>query len=287
MHVSAIAQISPSNEQTLSKTAQACLEQAVEIPAMPLYHMGNIAVFNSKSSFDLMQATIDYLTCKAKAKMPFSNIEKTFLIELYESFWWGGHFKQMHEAARLANHYVHGKGVAVKMTSQPYENSVVVQDAMEAMKGYIAELSKRNEYFFTLKSDDPKFRRSKHFKPLMLINNSRNIVTQGYVESNGRIYADQGNSRLKYADNRFYLTANTQSLERGSFHTRWSVKNIYDFEPFSRGDKISDLHLSQVRILKLPDGLSEYMDTGLNIAQSFNYIAEWSERWWSLLLYCR
>ena len=81
--------------QQLSKKAQSCLAQAVEVPGAPLYHMGKIAVFNSKSSFDLMQATINYLTCKAQIKMPFSDTEKAFLIELYESFWWGGYAKGM------------------------------------------------------------------------------------------------------------------------------------------------------------------------------------------------
>ena len=110
-----------SKTAELSKKAQACLEQAVEVPSAPLYHMGNIAVFNSKSSFDLMQATIDYLTCKAKVKMAFSDAEKTFLVELYESFWSGGYVKGMPEAAKLANHYVHGSGKTMSMDSEPYE----------------------------------------------------------------------------------------------------------------------------------------------------------------------
>lgn len=277
---SAAQAVSPSQSlNQLSKKAQACLEQAVEVPSMPLYHMGNIAVFNSKSSFDLMQATIDYLTCKAKIKMPFSDIEKTFMIELYETFWWGGYVKGMPEAARLANHYVHGNGLTYSMDSKPYEKSVVVQDAMTAMKSYIKELASRNEYFFILKTDDPKFRRSQHFRSLMLINNSRNIDTQGYVESTGRMYADQSNSRLKYADNRFYLIANTSKQTKNTFHTWWSVENRYDFESFSKGDKISNIPLGENKILELPDGLSEYMDSGLKIAKPFIYSVKWSERW--------
>lgn len=267
--------LSPNN--ALQEQAQLCLEQAVEVPGAPLYHMGNIAVFDSKSSFDLMQATIDYLACKAKASMPFSEVEKHFLIELYEAFWWGSYFNfknRMPEAAKLANHYVHGKGKAVSMDSTPYEESVVVQDTMQAMKAYIKELADRKEYFFTLRSDDPKFRRSKYFKPLMLINNSRNLETEGYVESSGRIYADQDNSRLKYADNRFYLTASSSKQTQNNFHTWWSVENRYDFEPFSKDKKISNFPLSSQHTLQLPDGLSEYMDSGLGIAKPFTYSAE-------------
>ena len=100
-----------------------------------------------------MQATINYLTCKAQVKMPFSDAEKTFLVELYETFWWGGHAKVMPEAAKLANHYVNGKGNTVSMDSKPYEKSVVVQNTMQAMKAYVKDLASRNEYFFTLKGD--------------------------------------------------------------------------------------------------------------------------------------
>ncbi len=215
------------------------MQQAVKVPGAPLYHMGNIAVFNSKSSFDLMQATINYLTCKAQVKMLFSNAEKTFLIELYESFWWGGYAQGMPEAAKLANHYVNGKGITVSMDSKPYEKSVVVQDTMAAMKSYIKELAGRNEYFFTLRTDDLKFRHSKYFKQLMRINASRNTATQGYVKSNGVIFTESNNKRLKYADNRFHLKANTTKKAKDSFHIWWSVENRYDFESFIKSDKYS------------------------------------------------
>jgi len=202
-----LAQIfgSTVNVQNLSKQAQKCLAKAVEIPGAPLFHMGNIAVFNSKSSFDLLQSAIDYLTCKAQIKMKLNEDEKEFLRELFESFWWGGHAKGMSEAAKLANHYIHGEGKSMAMNSMPYEQSVVVEDTRKAMKLYIRALAERNEYFFMLKTNDSKFRQSKHYKPLMLINGSRNKQTQGYVHSSGLIYAEYNNQRLQKSDNRFYL----------------------------------------------------------------------------------
>jgi hypothetical protein len=270
---------SNDNPQTLTDKAQACLEQAVEVPGAPLYHMGNIAIFNSKSSFELMQSTIDYLTCKAKIKIPFTTKEKAFLIELYETFWWGGIAKGMPEAGKLANHYVNGKGKAVQMDATPYQKSVVVQDTIKAMKLYIKELASKNGYFFTLKTGDLKLIHSQHFKKLMLINSSRNIDSQGYVKSNGVIFSEADNQRLKYADNRFILNANTTKLSKDKFQTWWSVNNRYDFEPFEKSDKYSELPLKENKILKLPDGLSKYMDTGLKIAKPFDYVAKWNEIW--------
>lgn len=270
----------PSNSsQQLSKKAQVCLEQAVEVPGAPLFHMGNVAKFKSKNSFDLLQGTINYLTCKAQVKMSFSSDEKEFLIELYESFWWGGRFKGMPEAANLANHYVNGKGEAVAMNAKPYQNSVIVKDTINAMKLYIKESASKNENFFTLKTSNAKLRKSKHFKSIMLINGSRDKSNQGYVHSSGLIYTEVSNSRLKYADNRFYLEANTTKPTKDSFHTIWSVKNIYDFEPFSKGDKVSKFPLNTDKILELPDGLSEYMDSGLKIAKPYKYKAIWRETW--------
>lgn len=271
--------ISLNNTQQLSRKAHACLAQAVEIPGAPLFHMGNVAKFKSASSFDLLQGAINYLTCKAQLKMPFSDDEKEFLIELYEAFWWGGHFKGMPEAANLANHYVKGKGKSVEMDAQPYQESVVVKDTMQAIRLFIKELASNNENFFIIKTSNPKLRNSKYFKPLMLINGSRNRNTQGYVESGGRMFAEQSNFRLKNSDNRFFLQANTTMAKKGTFNTIWSVANRYDFEPFSKGDKVTELPLNSNHVLLLPDGLSEYMDSGLRIAKPFEYAAQWTEAW--------
>ena len=150
---------------------------------------------------------------------------------------------------------------------------------MAAMKVYIKALADRNEYFFTLRTDDLKFRHSEHFRQLMRINSSRNTATQGYIKSNGVIFTESNHKRLKYADNRFILKANTTKFTKNSFRTSWSVGNRYDFESFTKSDKYSEIPLTNDKILVLPDGLSEYMDSGLKIAKPFEYAAEWSETW--------
>ncbi|MES9940204.1 MAG: hypothetical protein ABW104_14070 [Candidatus Thiodiazotropha sp. 6PLUC2] len=153
-----------------------------------------------------MQDAVDYLNEKAQAKIQFNDDEKEFLKELYEAFGWVGLAKGMPEAAALADHYVSSGGEPLEMDSEPYKESVVVNDTMDAMKSHIKDLAENNQ-----------------------------------------------------------------------------IDNVYDFEPYSKGSKISDLFLNESLILKLPDGLSEYMDSGLRIAEPFNYHAKWTEVWrWCL-----
>jgi hypothetical protein len=56
------------------------------------------------------------------------------------------------------------------------------------------------------------------------------------------------------------------------------VKNKHDFEPFSV-NHVTHIPLSD-KILKVPDGLSEYISQKhIGIAQVFYYEARWSENW--------
>jgi len=114
-----------------------CLEGRENIPSAPLWHMGKVAVFESKESFDLLQNTIDYLTCKGKLGKDFSNDEKEFMKELFEAMWWGGKYLGYREAAKLANHYVNGEGKSLRINPDLYKKSIIVSDTMDALKGYI------------------------------------------------------------------------------------------------------------------------------------------------------
>lgn len=273
--------MSNQTPKALIAKAKVCQAKAVDIPESPLYHMGRMSLGiggeeGQKKSANILQDTIDYLTCKAKAKLPFNNDEREFLTELYKAFAWGGRLRGMPEAAKLARHYVRNKGIAISMSEKPYTGSVIVADTMVAMKAYIKELDANRLPFHILKTNDLNFRKSVYFRPLMKINNSRNDHTHGYVLSNGAVHAEQNNQRLKNADNRFIIQAMSRKTQHG-FTTVWSVSNRYDFEPFSAGHKVTDIPLNPP--LKLPDGLSEYMDSGLNIAKPFNYAAKWTEFW--------
>ena len=104
----------------------------------PLFNMANAAIRNTTADLKYLQDALDFLTCKAKAKMKFTSDEKEFLKEIYEAFWWGGRYKGLNEAAQLANHYVNGEGNSIanpyKIDATIYKTSKIVIATMNAMK---------------------------------------------------------------------------------------------------------------------------------------------------------
>lgn len=260
-------------DKKLVNIANKCIEKRVPITSAPLWHMGQVAVNSSQNSFDLLQNTIDYLTCKAKAGVSFTDNEKEFMVELYESFWWGGKYKGYPEAATLANHYVNGGGKTLNINSGLYETSVIVKDTMLAMKEYIKDRASKNTSFTLAKSSDIAFYKSKHASHLM--RGKRSQSSHGHIFNNGVLQAEQSNQRLMKSDNRFYLNVTT-TKGHSHYMSRWSVESIYDFENFQK-NYITNIPLSG-KTLKLPDGLSQYLVT-IGVANDFKYIATWSNLW--------
>jgi len=251
-----------------------CLEDREEISSAPLWHMGKVAVFESQDSFNLLQNTIDYLTCKGKLGKVFTDNEKEFMKELFEALWWGGQYHSFKEAAILANHYVNGGGEVLNINSKVYTDSVIVSDAMSALKAHIKELSSKKKPVSMIKSSDTSFLDSIHARSLK--KGARSVIKQGYILSNGALLVEQSNQRLKNADHRFYLVVNT-TKNGNDFLSQWKVKSVYDFESFDKGF-ITDIPLAKDFILKLPDGLSHYL-TKIGVAKDFKYISRWQDRW--------
>jgi len=253
-----------------------CLEEREKIPSAPLWHMGKVAIFESKESFDLLQNTVDYLTCKGKLKKPFRKSEKEFMKELFEALWWGGTYHGFYEAAQLANHYVNGNGKMLRINPKVYKTSVIVSDTMLALKKYIkAQYHKKKIIPPLLKTSDPHFLMSTYAQSLK--KGTRSVNKQGYLLDNGGLLVEQSNLRLKNTDHRFYLTVNTTKTTSDSFFLRWRVESLYDFESFDK-NYITEIPLAKGFILKLPDGLSHYL-TQIGVAKNFKYSSEWQEIW--------
>lgn len=262
-----------SKKETLKKKAEACLAKKADIPMSPLWHMGKTAKFGSDGDLKVMQEAVDYLTCKAKEKMEFNSDDKEFLKELYEAFWWGGHYKGLNEAAKLANHYVNGSGTHMKINPEVYQTSKIVIAAMAAMKLFITKRKTNRKNFSNIRCDNAEFRSSKYAIPLRRMNH----ITEGKLKPNGVLEAAQKNHRLHKADAHFYLDSFNAAMNNGSMKTTWSIKSIYDFEPFEKRGYYTEIPLGDYKLI-FPDGLSEYM-TRIGVAKAFNYSAEWQEIW--------
>lgn len=259
--------------QNLSKKAQACLAKKSQIPSSPLWNMAKTAKQDSLSDLKYLQDALDYLTCKAREKMSFSKEEKNFLKEVYEAFYWGGRYKGYKEAANLANHYVNGNGKLLRIKSEIYENSPIVQATMATMKRYIKELKSSQQNFTRIKSNNAKFLS----KPYTAQLRKMNFRSEGKLKAGGVLEAAQDDHRLHKADGHFYLEAYTIDHNSNSFKTTWSVTSVYDFEPFEKQDYYTEIPLGKNKLI-IYDGLSEYM-TKIEVAKVFTYRAEWVEKW--------
>jgi len=265
----------PSDLIELEKKAQVCLDKKVDVPSAPLWHMQKVARKGTVTSLQTLQSALDYLTCKAKAKMSFTNNEKEFLKELYEAFWWGGHYKGYREAAQLANHYVNGEGQTLRIMSKVYEESRIVQATMSAMKKYIKERETKNLSIASISSSHANFLTKRYVVPLR----NMNFRIEGKLKPNGVLEAAQGGEhlRLKKADSHFFLDSSTVRMPNGDMQTTWRVKSVYDFEPFEKHNYYSKIPLGKSELI-LYDGLSEYM-TQIGVAKAFTHYSIWKEIW--------
>jgi hypothetical protein len=265
-----------ASSTSVEKT-KTCLAKAAPIPGWPLVNMSKAALFNSKSDFDLLQNAIDYLTCKARLKMAFTDEGRGFLKAIYEDFAVGGRVKGYPEAAELIDHYVDGKGAKLQIDETVYQTSVIVQDTSEAIKDYIRQQIAQRANFAMVRSSDPGFLHSPQGRRVSRAY-GRDVQKQGYVLSDGNLLTEQSNARLKNANNRFILAAQNTTQDAKTVSTRWSVDDRYEFEPFEKSNFVTDIPLSSTQVLKVPDGLSQYM-TVLKIASVFDYWAAWKETW--------
>jgi len=261
----------------LKKQAEVCLAKKAEMPMSPLFNMANVAKRNATGDLKYLQDALDFLTCKAKAKMEFNEDDKEFLKEIYEAFWWGGQYKGYKEAAQLANHYVNGDGNGkadpLRINPEVYQTSRIVIATMEAMKKFITEKKMNRKSFFEFKCNNVEFISKPYAKALMRMN----YKTEGKMKRSGVLEAAQNNQRLHKTDGHFYLQAHSVLLPNKKIKTTWRVDSLYDFEPFERKDYYTHIPLGQQKLI-LSDGLSEYM-TRIGVAKAFWYRAEWSETW--------
>ena len=237
------------------------------------------AKLGSSDSFERLQGTVDYLTCLAKAGLPFSDDQKEFMHDLFEAFSTGGSLLGMPEAAKLADHYVNGNGARVQLPPYIYQSSVIVRDASAAMAAFIADRIDKQPTMALL-SRDSNFRNSGYAKPLLRGTRGRSQLTQGVILPDGALMSEQTNTRLKNADHRFILEARASKQGTQSLRISWEINARYEFETFSQSAYWTDIPLGAGRVLKVPDGLSEYISRpDIGVAIVFDYGAQWQSIW--------
>lgn len=133
-----------------------------------------------------VQKTIDVITEKAQRRA-FAEItwrERFFMQVMYRAISFGGYFNGSPEAAQLLRHYLGRSGSTIDIDAEVYRASTVVKREIEKEKARIAA---------ALRKQQTEVR-----------------------EHSGKLVAEQGNLRLKYADNRFIL----HSVSRRTYNRR-------------------------------------------------------------------
>lgn len=233
---------------------------------------------------DEIQKEIDRLTKKARNQQVFTADEKNFLVDLYEWIATGGRWKWvtsptqydkgLWEAGELLNHYLNGEGKELQIDSSIYENSVIVQYAAAEMKKVIAADLARTK---TIRNKGEVWSTQ-----VLTAKNFGDANAKGQILTGGVLLAEQSNSRLKYANNRFVLKSSS-TFTADSVTTKWRVDDEWDYNSFAeqkkqRRNDVTHLPLRGGKVLKLPDGLSHYLTTA-GIAKEFPFYAEWTETW--------
>ena len=236
----------------------------------------------ANGEIEWIQKRVDELTVQARAGEEFSEADKAFLSDLY---WWigaGGYAKGLYEASQLQRHYVAGDGETLEIDSAVYEESAIVQYAMDEMKKVMVEDLKNAGAI----RNGGEIWSTDVLSPTDMGDQDR----LGEIIQKGDLLAEQDNKRLKYCNNRFALKSFSEVKEGFWFwepdqyvSTRWRVGDVWDFASFPEQKKkgrndVSHIPLRNKAVLKLPDGLSAYI-AEQDIAAEFAYFAEWSETW--------
>lgn len=272
-----------------------------------LWQMTKVAHGHHRPSLVLLQEVVNHLTEKANQKKPFTPHEKSFLKVLYECPWWGGREYGFNESkkylnpdkkarkkmasgnpavrniadhvqvslAKLAHHYVNGKGQCYPLNLLIYKNSVIVSDTIKALKNYIRELYAYNKPAVFVATDDKEFLSSLHAGKIEKKRRHSDVL--GFIFNDGTLMLEQKDPRIRNIANRFKITAMTH-LSGTVLTTRWRIEGVYHFEPFPGKQGTTGLPLTDTMVLGVPNSLSDYM-ASVELAAPFRYFTSWVDRY--------
>ncbi len=201
---------------------------------------------------DWVQDRLYQLTDKVWQGESFSDDELQFLSDFYRvveaGAWAKGRF-----AHRRLKRYFHGDGSDlehVEALGNPYRSSRVVKRAQDLLTPMIEESVSRGETQGTIDStaiqhgDKQKQARDpKHYRKQGIIRGQDWDGSGTYSKSlRGYLWTEQGNERLKNADNNFILSADWVVGDDGVVEIEWSVRDHYVFKS---ADDVRALGLSR------------------------------------------
>jgi hypothetical protein len=148
-----------------------------------------------------------------------------------------------------------------------YGNSVIVKYAMDEIKRmmlYDISTGQLNNFYNS---------------EMLPSTPNRNIDTEGRILEDGKLIAEQNNRRLKYADNRFILSAKIEQHKNNMIKLYWYVEGDYNFASYPIDFySVFQIDSNNDMRLRIDDGLSAYL-VEIGIAEVFCYRAEWNEIW--------
>lgn len=235
------------------------------------------------SQVEEIQKVIDGIEAKVINGQELTAQDINVMLWIYNKAIIGGKFFGLPEASKLLERYFApssglgryfnrsgtDKNDPFMINSKVYEQSVIVQYAMDQMKSRITYgvLEDKFEQFMAINSS------------ILRATPTRNQSTEGTILRGGYLQAEQNNRRLHYTDNRFRLNASSIMLENGSIKTTWSVQSTWDFASYPSTDFTRFPAFGHS--ITIDDGLSAHL-AKIGVAEIFYYKAEWVEIWNSI-----
>jgi len=249
------------------------LYEATNEEMLALYESGRGTIIWAMKGFGVTQlgdATKEVyrLQKKINSGTKLEEREVRFLRNYYYLLAIGGKVNGMEQASEFLVHYLEGSGADLSIEADIYEDSAAVKIAQERMLKYIRAHAREGE--------TGRLRSSEVFKAQESFRGSDNkyggIVRGDSGDPEMYILAEQDNSTLKNANNRFILIAD-YALKGGMIQVTWRVEDDYSFN--AKRDLITKLMIPGTsQELVLSDVLSaQLVKYG---AKPFMHHAQWT-----------
>ena len=275
-------------------------------PEGVLAAMTAVAQEQNCQQFTLLQESVLLVAEKVKNNASIERVEQDFILALFDNPWWGGEAFGFNESLpqsdvavgtsdfprvalkstddqkqlqvwKMTQHFLHGGGRLFAANLPTFKTSIVVADAIQALKSYIAERIKSHKPITKISTCDRDFIKSPFAKEIE--KPRREIDTLGYIFSDGTLMLEQKDPRQRNFENRFRIDVITTKLGE-KLSSRWCIRGHFKFESFGSSEYFISLPLTCSMQPKIPAGLGAML-VDFNKAKPFEYFIDWAETYQS------